>query len=211
LQLSHRNPLKVHGHQHQGGDSTNEPSIRSERTRCRLARPAAKPFAGRGCFQLLADWKAALDACGLNYEEVAGQDAKVLVFDITTDDGSWTVVAGVNEEQQYVYCTSRLDAYIVPPDKRLRAAEVLMRLNCYRYAGCYEIDFATGLVYFYMTTFVEEEGVGEDVLTLILATHLNMVGRLLPGFLELLYQDVSPEDAAAKIIAAQSAGSAADE
>lgn len=104
---------------------------------------------------------------------------------------------GENTEQAIFYSVAPIK---VPEAKRLAVAEFLTRANYGMVMGNFELDFSDGEIR-YKTSI---DLAGGSPLTLLLTkplvyTNVLMMDKYLPGVMEVLYADVSPEQAIRKI------------
>lgn len=81
----------------------------------------------------------------------------------------------------------------VPENKRSEAAEYLMRVNCVRSIGSFDIDFNDGEVKYKIGVDVEGgELVHKMIQNMTVDCHAAM-DKYIPGLLKVIYGDVSPE------------------
>jgi hypothetical protein len=132
-----------------------------------------------------------------NFTEVEGKD--VLRMGFSGDNGQWTCFAQAREQQEqfvfYSICPVK-----APEEKRPAVAELLTRANYGLVVGNFELDYSDGEVR-YKTSIAAKEG---ETLTPGLIKHavyanVLTMDRYLPGIMSVLYSDVSPADAIAKV------------
>ncbi|MEW6263790.1 MAG: YbjN domain-containing protein [Thermodesulfobacteriota bacterium] len=115
-------------------------------------------------------------------------------------NGRWECMARIREEAGQIIYYSSLAAF-VPEEKRLALAEFITRANYGMYIGNFEMDFVDGEVRF--KTSLDVEGV-EETLTPTVIRHLiyanvSMMDKYFPGLMSVVYCDVVPAEAIAKI------------
>ncbi|MEH2228702.1 MAG: YbjN domain-containing protein [Nostoc sp.] len=128
--------------------------------------------------------------------QLPGQTALQIAFQ--GENGQWTCYARVRtEQQQFVfYSISPVNA---PEDKRLAIAEFITRANSGMIIGNFELDFADGEISYKTSIDVEGDRLSSALIQRVVYANVTMMDEYLPGIMSVIYSNVSPEEAIAKI------------
>ena len=131
------------------------------------------------------------------FSQIEGRD--VLRMGFSGDNGQWTCYAQAREEQeQFIFYSSC--PIKAQEDKRATMSEFLTRANFGLVIGNFEMDYSDGEIR-YKTSLSVADG---ELLTQGLIKHavyanVLTMDRYLPGIMAVMYGDVTPEQAIAKI------------
>jgi hypothetical protein len=130
------------------------------------------------------------------FYEVEGKSILQMAFQ--GENGKWTCYAKarVEQEQFVFYSVCPVNA---PENKRLAVAEFLTRANSGMIIGNFELDFADGEVRYKTSIDVEGDRLSFALIQRVVYTNVTMMDEYLPGIMSVIYGDVLPEDAIAKI------------
>lgn len=119
----------------------------------------------------------------------------------SSEHGQWSCFTRVYETEQRVlfYSISPINA---PEAKRLAIAETLTRANYGLLIGNFELDFSDGEIRY--KTALDAEGTTLTTLAIKNLAYANVLtmNRYLPAIMTVLYGDVAPAEAIAKVEAA---------
>lgn len=133
-----------------------------------------------------SDWK---------FQPVEGRP--VLRLGCKGTDTTWTCLVEVREDRHFVGCYSLLPTK-VPPEKRLLAAEYLIRANYGLKLGNFDMDFTNGQVLFRTTVTLEDGVLTPQMFGALLTKNVLIVDRYLGGLDQVLSGKASPAQAAAE-------------
>jgi hypothetical protein len=108
------------------------------------------------------------------------EDMAVLELDYTGKNGQWRCFVRVREQQQQCAVYS-IPALHVPEDRRLVAAELLMRLNWGLAIGNFELDLDDGEVRYKTSIDVEGDRLSHALLARLVAANVETFERYLPA------------------------------
>ncbi|MBW4501599.1 MAG: YbjN domain-containing protein [Scytonema hyalinum WJT4-NPBG1] len=128
--------------------------------------------------------------------QIQGQPALQIAFQ--GENGKWTCYARTRvEQQQFVfYSVCPVNA---PEDKRLAIAEYLTRANYGIVIGNFELDFADGEISYKTSIDVEGDRLSSALIKRVVYANVTMMDEYLPGIMSVIYGDVLPKDAIARI------------
>lgn len=130
------------------------------------------------------------------FSQVEGQSALTMGFQ--GDRGRWICFAQVREEQQqfafYSLCPVR-----VPEFKLLDMAEFIARANYGLIIGNFEMDFNDGEVRYKTSVDVEGAELVPALMRGCVYANVLMMDQYLPGILALVYSDLTPAQALARV------------
>ncbi|MEC4819821.1 MAG: YbjN domain-containing protein, partial [Scytonema sp. PMC 1069.18] len=113
-------------------------------------------------------------------------------------NGKWNCYARArNEQQQFVFYS--ICPVNAPEDKRLAVAEFITRANSGIIIGNFELDFSDGEISYKTSIDVEGDRLSAALIERVVYANVTMMDEYLPGILSVIYGNVSPEDAIAKI------------
>jgi hypothetical protein len=112
--------------------------------------------------------------------------------------GQWTCFAQVREEQSQLIFYS-VCPLSVPEGRRLAAAEFLTRANYDLVIGNFEMDWDDGEIRYKTSIDVLGDRLTPALVKQIVYTNVLMMDRYLPGVMEVVYGNVPPAEALAKI------------
>ena len=133
------------------------------------------------------DWK---------FTPLPAETAALMTF--SCENASYLCYARVREEQEQVmfYTIYPLRA---PAERRTEAAEFVARVNYGLTMGNLELDVADGELRFKTSADVSVAPFSLPLLRSLMQTCIATADRYYPGFTALLYSDISPERAVARI------------
>jgi len=137
-----------------------------------------------------------LEEDDLKFNQMAGQTAALMTFNC--DNASFICYARVREEQEQIvfYAIYPLRA---PAERRAEVAEYVARVNYGLTIGNMELDFNDGEVRYKTSADVSVVAFTLPLLRSLMQACLATADRYYPGFTALLYSDVTPEQAVARI------------
>ena len=109
-------------------------------------------------------------------------------------NGSWLCYAQAREPEEQVIFYSDL-AINVPPDKRLKIAEFITRVNYGMVIGNFEMDFEDGEVRYKTSLDIEGAELTAAMIRQLVYANLVITDRYLPGIMQVMYSNISPEAA----------------
>jgi hypothetical protein len=112
------------------------------------------------------------------------------------DNGRWSCVARIREEQQQVIFYSIAPVNVVA-EKRMAVAEFITRANYGLIMGNFEMDFEDGEIRYKTSLDVEGDRLNAALLKQIVYANVMMMDNYLPGLLSVIYGDKLPEEALA--------------
>ncbi|MBL8165573.1 MAG: YbjN domain-containing protein [Anaerolineae bacterium] len=114
------------------------------------------------------------------------------------ENGKWMCFAHVREElEQFVfYSVLPVNA---PPPRRAAVAEFITRANSGMIIGNFEMDYSDGEVRYKTSVDVEGSDLTLPLVRQLVYANVSTVDHYLPGLMSVLYTDIPPADAIAKI------------
>lgn len=114
------------------------------------------------------------------------------------ENGKWNCYARARSEQsQFVFYS--ICPVNAPEDKRLAIADFLTRANYGMMIGNFELDFADGEINYKTSIDVEGDRLSFALIQRVVYANVTMMDEYLPGILSVIYGNLSPEEAIAKI------------
>lgn len=114
------------------------------------------------------------------------------------NSGEWRCCGQVNEaQQQFIFYS--LSPMNVPDYKRGVMAEFLTRANYGLVVGNFEMDLDNGQVLYKTAIDVEGDRLSSALIKQLVVANLATMDKYLPGIFHLLYNEVSPSEAIARI------------
>jgi hypothetical protein len=130
------------------------------------------------------------------FVQLPGQPALQIPFQ--GENGKWNCYARArNEQNQFVFYS--ICPVNAPENKRLAVAEFLTRANCGMMLGNFELDFTDGEISYKTNIDVEGDRLSFALIQRVVYANVTMMDEYLPGILSVIYGNLSPEEAIAKI------------
>ena len=130
------------------------------------------------------------------FVQLPGQPALQIPFQ--GENGKWNCYAKARSEQnQFVFYS--ICPVNTPENKRLAVAEFLTRANCGMMLGNFELDFTDGEISYKTSIDVEGDRLSFALIQRVVYANVTMMDEYLPGIMSVIYGNVSPEEAIAKI------------
>ncbi|PHM08985.1 YbjN domain-containing protein [Nostoc sp. 'Peltigera malacea cyanobiont' DB3992] len=130
------------------------------------------------------------------FVQLPGQPALQIPFQ--GENGKWNCYARARSEQnQFVFYS--ICPVNVPENKRLAVAEFLTRANSGMIIGNFELDFTDGEISYKTSIDVEGDRLSFALIQRVVYANVTMMDEYLPGIMSVIYGNVSPEEAIAKI------------
>jgi hypothetical protein len=132
----------------------------------------------------------------LKFTQMAGETATLMTFNC--ENASYLCYARVREEQEQVmfYTIYPLRA---PAERRAEVAEFVTRVNYGLALGNMEMDVSDGEVRFKTSVDASVALFSLPLLRSLMQTCIATADRYYPGYTALLYSDISPAEAVARI------------
>lgn len=114
------------------------------------------------------------------------------------ESGQWTCYAQAREEQRQFlfYSVCPVNA---PEDKKVAVAEFLTRVNYGMLIGNFELDFDDGGIRYKTSIDVEGDRLTPALVQQLVYTNVLMMDHYLPGVMIVIYGNVAPAEALAKV------------
>lgn len=136
------------------------------------------------------------DADGWPYTPIDGTTTLRLAF--KGESGQWICYArALEEREQFVFYS--ICPVCAPTEQRPAMAEFLARANYGLIIGNFELDFDDGEIRFKTSIDVEGDELSPALIRQVVYSNVAMMDTYLPGILAVLYGDVSPMDAIARV------------
>lgn len=130
------------------------------------------------------------------FVQLPGQPALQIPFQ--GENGKWSCYARTRSEQnQFVFYS--ICPVNVPENKRLAVAEFITRANSGMIIGNFELDFTDGEISYKTSIDVEGDRLSFALIQRVVYANVTMMDEYLPGIMSVIYGNVSPEEAIAKI------------
>jgi hypothetical protein len=126
------------------------------------------------------------------------QDRPLIIVTASGEHGMYTCYAQAREEHQQVVFYS-LYAVKAREEKRMAAMEYITRANYGLVVGNFEMDLSDGEVRYKTSLDVEGEELTSGLIRLLVASNLATSDHYLPGYMLVLYGNLSAEQAIAEI------------
>lgn len=129
-----------------------------------------------------------------DWSYTADPETGTLHMGFAGENGRWPLVAGVREvqEQVVIYSIAPVDA---PPERRLAVAEFITRANEGMIVGNFEMRWDLGEVRYKTSIDVEGSQLDTALVKNLVYANCLMMDRYLPGLMQLLNGDTTPEQA----------------
>ena len=129
--------------------------------------------------------------------QLEGRD--VLRMGFSGTNGQWSCFAQAREEQEQLVFYSSCPVK-VPEEKRHAVAEFLTRANWGMVIGNFELDYSDGEVRYKTSLSVKDgEPLTRGLIKHAVYANVLTMDQYLPGIMGILYGDMSPADAIAKV------------
>ncbi|WP_448265168.1 YbjN domain-containing protein [Nostoc sp. DSM 114159] len=130
------------------------------------------------------------------FVQLPGQPALQISFQ--GENGKWNCYARTRSEQnQFVFYS--ICPVNSPENKRLAVAEFITRANSGMMIGNFELDFTDGEISYKTSIDVEGDRLSFALIQRVVYANVTMMDEYLPGIMSVIYGNVSPEEAIAKI------------
>jgi hypothetical protein len=131
-----------------------------------------------------------------SFRQIEGQP--VLVMGFQGESGQWNCYAQAREEEgQFIfYSVCPVNA---PESKRMAVAEFLTRVNCGLFVGNFELDFDDGEIRYKTSIDIEGDRLVPALVGPLVYANVLMMDRYLPGLMSVIYGNVAPAEAVAKV------------
>ncbi|MBD2356006.1 YbjN domain-containing protein [Tolypothrix sp. FACHB-123] len=130
------------------------------------------------------------------FMEIPGQPALQLPFQ--GENGKWNCYARARSEQkQFVFYS--ICPVNAPENKLLSIAEFITRANSGMIVGNFELDFNDGEISYKTSIDVEGDRLSFALIKRVVYANVAMMDEYLPGIMSIIYSNVTPVDAIAKI------------
>lgn len=133
-----------------------------------------------------------LRADGWSFSQLEGKTT--LIMSANGTHGMYTVYIQAREEHEQVILYAMYGVK-APEHRRVEAMEYFTRANYGLVIGNFELDLRDGEVRYKTSLDVEGESLTPGLIKLLLSANLATADRYLPGFMLLLYGNVTPADA----------------
>jgi hypothetical protein len=121
----------------------------------------------------------------------------ILSMGFSGKNGKWQCFAQAREAQEQFVFYSVLPVN-VPPEKRLKVAELITRINYGMVIGNFEMDFDDGEVRYKTSVDVEGSELTLPMIRQMVYANILITDRYLPAVMRAIYSDISPVEAIAK-------------
>ena len=125
-------------------------------------------------------------------------DQTILRLDVSGRNGEWLCYANADEEGEYFSFYSTCPVK-VPESKRVVMSELLTRINYGLRLGNFELDFSDGEIRYKTSIRVKDDRVTTALIKHLVYANVGMMDEYLPSIMALLYGNLSPQDAIAKV------------
>ncbi len=126
------------------------------------------------------------------------QEKSALQMNYQGDNGQWVCIAWVREEEQqfifYSVCPIK-----VPEEKRPAVAEFVTRANYDLMMGNFEMGYETGELRFKTAIDLGRDQIDQALINQLVFGNVLLMDRYLPGIMNILQGNTSPEGAIAQI------------
>lgn len=133
-----------------------------------------------------------------NWPIYNSEDTTDLQLAFQGNNGQWSCYAKVNEARREFMFYS-LCPVTAPADKRLAMAEFLTRANYGLTIGNFEMDFDIGEIHYKTSIDVEGDRLSMALVRQLVYANVMIVDQYLPGIMAVIYGNVSPIEAIAKV------------
>jgi len=126
------------------------------------------------------------------------EEQPVLTMGFHGENGQWTCFAQAREEQAQLLFFSVCPAN-APEGRRMAVAEFLTRANYGLFIGNFELDMDDGEVRYKTSIDVEGDRLSPAMVKPLVYANVLMMDRYLPGIMSVIFGNVAPEEAVAKV------------
>jgi len=126
------------------------------------------------------------------------EEESYLSLSVSTESGDWGCQAIIDEENGLVFFYS-ICPIKAPADRRVKAAEFLMRVNRRAYVGHFLMDFDSGEIRYETLMHTSDDVNLNAEMEATVGCNLAMMTKYLPGILRVLSSSITPEEAIAEI------------
>jgi hypothetical protein len=120
-------------------------------------------------------------------------DGSILEIGFQGENGQWTCMAQVREEQaQFLFYS--ICPVVAPRDRRLAVAEFLTRANYGMLVGNFELDFNDGEIRYKTSIDVGDGSLSTALVQQMVYANVQMMDYYLPGILMVMFGQVSPAE-----------------
>jgi hypothetical protein len=126
------------------------------------------------------------------------EDRPILQTGFSSDDGQWACYAHVREEREQVVFYS-VFPFPIPAEKRLAVTEYITRANYGLLLGNFEMDLQDGDLRYKTSIDVEGAELTPALVRSLLYANVMTMSSYFPGLMNVLYSDISPVEAIAKV------------
>ena len=126
------------------------------------------------------------------------EDQPILRVGFEGENGQWTCYAQALEEQTQLLVYS-ICPVKTPEDRRMAVAELLTRANYGLFIGNFELDFDDGEIRYKTSIDVEGDRLSPALVRPLVYANVMMMDRYLPGIMSVIYGDVAPAEAVARV------------
>jgi hypothetical protein len=131
-----------------------------------------------------------------NFQEFEGKT--ILKMGFSGSNASWTCYAHAKDEEERFTFYSIMESK-VPANKRAAIAEYLTRANYGLVIGNLEMDYSDGEVRYKTSIDVEGGQLTSQMIKTMVYVNVLTMDKYLPGIMSVIFAEVSPVDAIAKI------------
>jgi len=126
------------------------------------------------------------------------EEQPVLTMGSQGENGQWTCFAHAREEQAQLLFYSVCPAN-APEDRRMAAAEFLTLANYGLFIGNFELDMDDGEIRYKTSIDVKGDRLSPALVRPLVYANLFMMDKYLPGIMSVIYGNVEPAEAVAKV------------
>jgi hypothetical protein len=131
-----------------------------------------------------------------SYTEVEGKP--VLRMPFRGKSGNWNCYAQARQDQQ-VFIFYSVCPINIPPEKFAEVAEFLTRANYGLPLGNFEMDYTDGEVRYKCSIDVDKSELTAGLISNVVYANVGTLDRYLPGLMQVVFGNVTPIEAIAKI------------
>lgn len=107
------------------------------------------------------------------------------------DNGIWFCYVFTQKDPEQVVFFS-VCPVVAPPNKHVKMAEFLTRVNFNLLVGNFDMDFKTGQIRFKTSLNVENDRLTPALLRNLVFANLSIMDSYLPGIMKLIYNELEP-------------------
>ena len=126
------------------------------------------------------------------------EEQPILRLGFQGENGQWTCYAQAREEQAQLLFYSACPVK-APEDRRMALAEFLTRANYGLFIGNFELDMNDGEIRYKTSIDVEGDRLTPALVKPLVYANALMMERYLPGIMSVIYGDVAPAEAVARV------------